>query len=168
MLIPAGSSSTSERQLTTIATGATAAMAAAACRAPSGDRCSISWPPSSDATITATLNHSHCWLMNAPLALCFCPFSTSNAPHTVLEMAMAIAVSSSANTIDGWCQNLGGPQEGRDRADVGQQQVAASPIAEQRQEVGDHAVERLDDPRHVQHREDVAICTGVQSWLSFR
>ena len=50
--------------------------------------------------MTATLNQSHCWLMNAALALSLWPFSTSSAPHTVLEMAMAIAVSSSANTIE--------------------------------------------------------------------
>ena len=59
---------------------------------------SISSPPASDASITATLNHSHCWLMKAALALCRWPFSTSNAPHTVLDAAIAIEVSSSAKT----------------------------------------------------------------------
>ena len=38
--------------------------------------------------------------MKAALALCLWPFSTSSAPHTVLETAMAIEVSSNANTID--------------------------------------------------------------------
>ena len=42
------------------AIGAAAAIAAAVCNAPVADRISVSWPPASEATITATLNHSHC------------------------------------------------------------------------------------------------------------
>ena len=39
--------------------------------------------------------------MNAALALSLWPFSTRSAPHTVLAVAIAIAVSSNASTIAG-------------------------------------------------------------------
>ena len=42
------------------------------------------------------LNQSHCWLTKLPVALFFCPVSTSSAPHSVLEIAMAKAVTVSA------------------------------------------------------------------------
>ena len=130
-----------------------AAISAATCKAPAGENSSIRPPPSSEVAATAPLNHSHCWLTKAALALWRWPFSTSNAPHSVLEIAMAIDVSSSANTIGPGVVTCVTQANADDRRQVRQQQVAAPPIAEQRQEIRDQAVERLDHPRHVQHRQ---------------
>ena len=52
---------------TITAHGATAMMAAAACKAAAGAKCSTSWPPATAATIAAMLNQSHCWLTKVPL-----------------------------------------------------------------------------------------------------
>ena len=38
------------------------------------------------------LDQSHCWFTKLALVLFFCPVSTSNAPHSVLDTAMATAV----------------------------------------------------------------------------
>ena len=41
------------------------------------------------AAMAAMLNPSHCWLTNVLLSWSFWPFSTSTAPHRVLDIAMA-------------------------------------------------------------------------------
>ena len=46
------------------------------------------------------------------------------------------------------------PEESADGGDVDEQQVAFAPIAEQRHEIGDQAVKRLDDPGQVEQRDE--------------
>ena len=49
--------------------------------------------------IWAISYQSHCWLTKLALALVFWPVSTSSAPHSVLEIAIANAVTVSAGII---------------------------------------------------------------------
>ena len=81
------------------ASGATAAIQAAVRSAVSAGNSSVNPPPASAAATTATLNHDHCWFTNALEALKRWPVSTSNAPQTVLAVAIAIAVTTSALMI---------------------------------------------------------------------
>jgi hypothetical protein len=96
--MPVRSSSTSSHTPIAADSGAVAAIAAAACIAPRGDRNSMSWPPSTAVAMIATLNQSHCCVTNAPLARWRWPFSTSSAPQSVLAIAIAKEVRVSANT----------------------------------------------------------------------
>ena len=53
----------------------------------------------------------------------------------------------------------GDPEKTGDRADIGRQQVTFAAIAKQREEVGERAVNRLDDPGKIENGE---ICRDLQ------
>ncbi len=50
--------------------------------------------------------------------------------------------------------SLRDPKITADRGHIGDDQVAFAPIAEQRHEIGNQSVYRLDDPRQVENRDE--------------
>ena len=136
------------------ANGATATMAAAVCSAEAGARCCTSLPP----TIAARHGGNV-----VPEPLLIDEGAALVQPLAVLDQNRAAQRARYRHGIGGEHQREGEvagamsrvtQKYPRDGGDIGDDQIAFAAIAEQRHEIGNQAVDRLDDPWQVENGDE--------------